>query len=94
MIPKDNVRNLTLNAEVVEAVEAGEFHIYAVSTIDEGIEVLTGVEAGELNGDGEYPEGTVHYLVEQRLREMAAARKAARERESSDSDSGDSSNDH
>ncbi len=91
MIPKDNVRNLVLNADVVKAVRDGEFHIYAASTIDEGIEVLTGVEAGELNGDGEYPEGTVHHLVEQRLREMAR-RDRRRDREPSSSDSTDSSN--
>ncbi|MCE2458256.1 MAG: hypothetical protein J4G14_10640 [Dehalococcoidia bacterium] len=53
--------------------------------------MLTGFEAGELNGDGEYPEGTVHHLVEQRLREMAR-RDRRRDRESSDSDSTDSSN--
>ena len=91
MIPKDNVRNLVLTAEVVEAVRDGKFHIYAISTIDEGIEVLTGVEAGDLNGDGEYPEGTVHHLVEQRLREMAR-RDRPRDRESSGSDSTDSAN--
>ncbi len=93
MIPKDNVRNLVLRRDVIDAVEAGEFNIYAVSTIDEGIEVLTGVEAGELNDDGEYPEGTVNALVEQRLREMAR-RDRPRERESSDSDSGDRANEH
>ncbi len=86
MIPKDNVRNLVLNSEVVEAVRDGKFHIYAVSTIDEGIEVLTGVEAGDLNDDGEYPEGTVHNRVEQRLREMSR-RDRPRDRESSGSDS-------
>ncbi len=90
MIPKDNVHNLVLNAEVVEAVEAGEFHIYAASTIDEGIEVLTGIEAGEIDDSGEYPDGTVHALVEQRLREMAR-RNRPRDRESSGSDSTDSS---
>ncbi|MCH7744664.1 MAG: ATP-dependent protease, partial [Chloroflexi bacterium] len=71
MIPKDNVRNLVLKDEVVEAVRAGRFHIYAVSTIDEGIEVLTGFPAGELQEDGTYPEGTVHYHVEKRLEELA-----------------------
>ena len=71
MIPKDNVRNLVLKDEVVEAVRAGRFHIYAVSTIDEGIEVLTGVPAGKLQDDGTYPEGTVHYHVEKRLEELA-----------------------
>ena len=70
MIPKDNVRNLVLEDEVVEAVREGKFHIYQASTIDEGIEVLTGVPAGERQADGTFPEGTVHYLVEKRLEEM------------------------
>ena len=71
MIPKDNLRNLVLKDELVEAAEGGRFHIYAVSTIDEGIEVLTGVPAGDLQPDGTYPEGTVHQLVEARLQQMA-----------------------
>ncbi len=62
---------MTIKDEVVEAVRAGRFHIYAVSTIDEGIEVLTGVPAGKLQDDGTYPEGTVHYHVEKRLEELA-----------------------
>ena len=93
MIPKDNVRDLVLRRDVIDAVEAGEFHIYAVSTIDEGIEVLTGVEAGELGDDGDYPEGAVHSLVERRLREMSRSarreRRRQRDREPSESDSGD-----
>jgi predicted ATP-dependent protease len=77
MIPRDNIRNLVLNDELVEAVSAGNFHIYAVSTIDEGLEVLTGAPAGERGEDDEYPEGTVHQLVEFRLEEMAKAAKEA-----------------
>ena len=77
MIPRDNIRNLVLNDDLVGAISEGRFHIYAVSTIDEGIEVLTGTPAGERGEDGEYPGGTVHHLVERRLEEMA---KAARER--------------
>ena len=73
ILPRDNLRNLTLNEELLAAVEAGHFHIYGVSTIDEGIEVLTGVPAGDRQEDGAYPEGTVHYLVEGRLKEMANA---------------------
>ena len=76
MVPKDNVQHLILREEVVDAIEAGNFHIYSISTIDEGIEVLTGIPAGERMECGGYPEGTVHYLVEERLKEMA---KAARE---------------
>jgi len=71
MIPQRNVKNLVLKSEVVEAVEAGLFSIYAVSTIDEGIEILTGVEAGKMTADGTYPEGCINCLVDTRLREMA-----------------------
>lgn len=71
MIPRDNIQNLALRDDVVEAVQSGQFTIYSVATIDEGIAVLTGVPAGELQDDGAYPEGTIHYLVEERLEEMA-----------------------
>jgi predicted ATP-dependent protease len=76
VVPSDNRRHLLLNEEVIESVKAGDFHIYSVSTVDEGIEVLTGVPAGELQEDGTYPEGTVHYMVERRLREMAEKARA------------------
>jgi lon-related putative ATP-dependent protease len=71
MVPKDNLRNLILKDEVVEAVRKGKFHIWGVSTIDEGIEVLTGVPAGQRGKDRTFPKGSVHYLVEQNLLEMA-----------------------
>lgn len=71
MIPASNVQNLMLREEILEAAEAGKFTIYPVRTIDEGIEVLTGVPAGEMQPDGTYPEGTVNFLVDRRLREMA-----------------------
>ncbi|HWH76290.1 MAG TPA: ATP-binding protein [Candidatus Binatus sp.] len=67
MIPHANVRNLMLRSDVVEAVKAGKFHIYSVSTIDEGIEVLTGVSAGQRAGDGSYPEGSVNDRVQKKL---------------------------
>jgi lon-related putative ATP-dependent protease len=67
MIPETNVRHLMLKDEVVEAVRAGRFHIWSVSTIDQGIEILTGVPAGERGADGSYPEGTINYLVDKRL---------------------------
>ncbi|MHC1745627.1 MAG: Lon protease family protein [Negativicutes bacterium] len=69
MIPQQNIAHLALNDEVIQAVQDGQFHIYPVRTIDEGIEVLTGVEAGLADTDGNYPPGTVHYLVNQKLRE-------------------------
>jgi lon-related putative ATP-dependent protease len=71
MIPASNVQNLMLKEEMVEAGKAGTFRIYPVKTIDEGIEVLTGVPAGERREDGTFEEGTVNYLVDRRLREMA-----------------------
>lgn len=71
IIPHQNVGDLMLRKEVIRAVEEGKFHIYAVHTVDEGIEILTGVPAGERQPDGSYPPGTVNYMVEQRLREMA-----------------------
>ncbi|MDD1656604.1 MAG: AAA family ATPase [Methanomicrobiales archaeon] len=71
MIPASNVQNLMLKEEIAEAARAGKFRIYPVKTIDEGIEVLTGVPAGERRADGTFPEGTVNFLVDRRLREMA-----------------------
>ena len=71
MIPKSNVRNLMLKEEVVEAVREGRFHVWPVSTIDEGIEVLTGVEAGKRNSDGMYSPGTINAMIQGRLLKMA-----------------------
>ena len=71
MIPQSNVQNLMLKEELLEAAKAGKFSIFAARTIDEGIEFLTGVEAGERQPDGSFAEGTVNYLVNKRLQEMA-----------------------
>ena len=60
-----------LREDVVEAVAAGQFHIYPVSTIDEGIAILTGLPAGERGPDGRFPEGTVNRRVDDALRELA-----------------------
>lgn len=69
MIPYQNIDDLTLNDEVVQAVKDGQFHIYPVKTIDEGIEILTGVPAGNRDETaGTYPTGTIHYLVAQKLK--------------------------
>ncbi|MCE5295636.1 MAG: AAA family ATPase [Euryarchaeota archaeon] len=78
LIPESNVRNLMLKQEVIDAVEAGLFHIYPIKTIDEGIEVLTGVQAGTRGPNGLYPEGTIHQLVQSRLGEMAESIKEYR----------------
>ncbi len=70
IIPKRNMKNLMLRDEVIEAVKAKKFHIYAVDTIDEGIEILTGVKAGKKIKNGEWEPGTVYYLVQKRLKEL------------------------
>lgn len=69
IIPIQNVRNLHLNDEIVNSVKEGNFHVYAISTIDEGIEILTGVPAGKKNKDGKYPAGTIKYLAYEKLKQ-------------------------
>jgi predicted ATP-dependent protease len=71
LMPKSNLRNLMLRADVVAAVRDGKFHIYAVGTIDEGIEVLTGMPAGERGESGHYPEGTINGRVEKKFIEYS-----------------------
>ncbi|MEO0101819.1 MAG: AAA family ATPase [candidate division WOR-3 bacterium] len=71
IIPERNIEDLMLKDEVISACREGKFHIYAVKTIDEAIEILTGVPAGEKDEKGNYPEGTVNYLVAKKLREYA-----------------------
>ena len=71
MIPVQNVDNLQLSDEIVSAVKDGLFHVYAVSTIEEGIEVLTGVPAGKKDKNGHFPAGTVNYLVYEKLKKYA-----------------------
>ncbi|MBU1050500.1 AAA family ATPase [Candidatus Bipolaricaulota bacterium] len=77
LIPAANIDNLMLHREVVAAVKAGQFHIYPVATIEEGIELLTGVPAGAVDGDGAYPADTVFGQVTARLVAIEAALKAA-----------------
>lgn len=71
IIPEANVRHLMLNDEVIEAVESGQFHIWAVKTVDEGIELLTGMKAGKRGKTGRYPEDSINGRVEARLHRMA-----------------------
>ena len=71
MIPKSNVKHLMLKDEIVEAVRVKRFHIYPVETIEEGLEILTGITAGEPQADGKYPKGTVFYKVDERLSSYA-----------------------
>jgi predicted ATP-dependent protease len=71
LMPAKNLKHLMLQKEVVETVRKGLFHIWAINTIDEGIQILTGIESGQIKEDGQYPEGTIHYRVVKKLKEMA-----------------------
>ena len=71
MIPVQNIDNLQLSDEIIDAVKNKKFHIYAVSTIEEGIEVLTGVPAGKKDKEGHFPAGTINRLVYEKLKKYA-----------------------
>jgi predicted ATP-dependent protease len=71
MIPESNVANLMLKDEVIQAVRDGQFRIWPIRTIDEGIEVLTGVKGGERQPDGSFEEGSVNARVDRRLKALA-----------------------
>lgn len=71
IMPYQNIKNLNLNDEVIKAVKDGMFHIYAIKNVDEGIELLTGVPAGKKNKNGEYPAGSVNYLVNEKLKKYS-----------------------
>lgn len=75
IIPRGNLHNLMLRHEVVEAVRRGRFHVWAAATVDEGMELLTGVRAGRPGRRGVYPPGTINRLVADRLRRMAEAQR-------------------
>lgn len=76
LIPKANVQHLMLRQDVVEAANEGRFHIHEVETIDQGIEILTGIKAGDRDEGGQYEPGTINARVEARLREFAFAARA------------------
>jgi lon-related putative ATP-dependent protease len=84
LIPKANVAHLMLREDVRQAAEAGRFAIYPVTTVDEAIALLTGLEAGERGGDGLFPEGTINRRVEDRLEELSQLHKRARSDEDDD----------
>jgi predicted ATP-dependent protease len=75
LIPAANVKHLMLGQDVIDAVADDKFHIYAIDTIEQGIEVLTGVAAGEKDEEGHYPEGTINHKVVARLEEMAETQR-------------------
>ena len=71
MIPKQNVRNLNLSEEVVQAVKEGKFHVYAIANIEEGMEILTGVPCGKKDANGHFPAGSINYLAYEKLKKYA-----------------------
>jgi predicted ATP-dependent protease len=77
LIPAANVKHLMLRGEIVEAAGRGEFHVYAIETIDQGIELLTGRPAGKADEEGVFPEGSVNSLVQTQLAEFARLARAA-----------------
>lgn len=88
MIPRQNIVNLMLEEEVARAVKEGKFHIFAVDTVDEGIEILTGIPAGERGENGRYPEGTINFLVQQKLEmynDLIASKGKEQEKEKAES---------
>jgi lon-related putative ATP-dependent protease len=76
VIPKSNVKNLMLKKEVVQAVKDGKFQVYAITTVDEAVTILTGMPAGERRADGSFPEGTFNFLVDKRLKDIAKKLRA------------------
>ncbi|ABG04876.1 ATP-dependent protease, putative [Rubrobacter xylanophilus DSM 9941] len=88
VIPRSNVQHLMLRRDVVEAVERGEFHIYPVRTVDEGMELLTGLPAGEPDEEGRFPEDTVNGMVERRLAELGEKMRALAARSSGEDGNG------
>ncbi len=82
IIPKANVPDLMLKAPVIDAVKEGQFHVFAVEHVDDALEILTGLPAGEMQPDGSYPQGTLNRLVDDKLVElMEKARKLMKDGE-------------
>jgi ATP-dependent Lon protease len=70
MIPHLNIGDLMLRKDVIQTVKEGKFHIYSIKTIEQGVEILTGTEAGERLPEGGFKEGTVNFMVDKKLREL------------------------
>jgi lon-related putative ATP-dependent protease len=75
LIPRSNVQHLMLRHDIVEAVKDGQFHIYPIENIDQGIEILTGLPAGKENENGDFPVGSLNYRVKKRLADLAEKRE-------------------
>jgi predicted ATP-dependent protease len=76
MIPASNVKHLMLRQDIVDAVAAGQFYVYPIEHVDQGIELLTGLPAGERDAKGKYAKGTVNRIVEDRIATIAKKRRA------------------
>ena len=81
VIPASNQLHLVLHEDVIAAVAAGQFHVYVVRTVDEALELLTGLQAGEKNAKGQYPKKTLNALTMQRLSKIAELVNGASEDE-------------
>lgn len=79
IMPVQNVRNLHLPDEIIEDVKKGNFHIYAINNIEQGIEILTGVPAGKKGKDGKFPAGTINYLAYEKLKKFEKNAKMSKE---------------
>jgi len=75
IIPASNVKHLMLRHDVIKAVTDKQFHIYAVENVDQAIEVLTGIPAGEIDASGKYPAESINFLAEQKLLKMSQTRE-------------------
>jgi len=87
LIPAANVKHLMLRSDLRDAAEAGQFHVYAVNDVDQAMEILTGLQAGEAGPDGAFPDGTVNQRVSSRLADLAEKRRKLSRNEGSGADS-------
>ncbi len=81
IIPRRNIKNLMIKKDLVDAIKDGRFTVYPINRVEEGLEILTGMSAGDLKEDGTYPEGTINYLVAKRLAEISEAIEKKKEEE-------------
>jgi lon-related putative ATP-dependent protease len=77
IIPQANVKDLMLKTKVVEAVRKGQFHVFPISRVEEGLEILTGEKAGTIKKDGTYPKNTLNFRIEERLKHLNEISKEA-----------------
>ena len=87
IIPSSNVQHLMLREDVIDAVANEQFYIHAIDTVDQALELLSGMTVGELNEEGQYPEGSFNVAVAERLQLWVDVHKHEKESEPDDSDS-------